>query len=196
MDGKHLNHRNIMIRYSYLCSSDARSGLRIDLSGLMEPTVFSNEWKCGTSLKPQTKSKRIVDSVLACQVPRQVQTEVGRSIPPRAWEWHYFENQEGLDCDALVQAHLEKRADPPTSGYKFDPSKPWEWAVKTGFKLPQNVEWVPSFNKIKPTGEFAYARVTAGLHNEEFFTQADASGLMTLGAQHGVGFVSAVPNDF
>jgi hypothetical protein len=164
------------------------------MASLMEPTVFSNEWTCGKSLKPTAKSGRVVEDVIACKVPNETKNFVGRSIPQRAWRWHYFEKRDGLECDALVKRHLKKRSeqDEPVKGYKFDPAKPWEWAVKTGFKLPPNAEYVPGFNKIKPTGEFAYARVPAGLHNEEFFSQADASGLMTLGAQHGVSLLTII----
>lgn len=185
------------------------------MASFMEPTVFSNEWTCGKSLKPTSASGRVVEDVIACKVPNETKNLVGRSIPQRGWRWHYFEKRDGLNCENLVKRHLEKRhgpdadmddkpakssaapppakadtatsaAPPPTTGYKFDTTKPWEWAVKTGFKLPPSAEYVPGFNKIKATGEFAYARVPAGLHNEEFFGQADASDLMTLGAQHGV----------
>ena len=152
---------------------------------MMEPTVFSNEWTCGKSLKPTTKSGNVVDETIACKIPNETKNLVGRSIPQRAWRWQYFDKRDGVDCDSVVKAHLKKRNE-QDEPYKLDTSKPWEWAVKTGFQLPPNAEFVPGFNKIKPTGEVAYARVPAGLHNEEFFTQADASGLMTLGAQHGV----------
>ena len=42
-------------------------------------------------------------------------------------------------------------------------------------------------NTIKPVpGKQAYARVSAAMYNELFYTQADKSELMTVGAQHGV----------
>jgi hypothetical protein len=70
---------------------------------------------------------------------------------------------------------------------KFDTAKPWEWAVNTGFKLPPNAQYVENFNVIKPeAGKQAYARVSAAMSNEMFYNQASKSGLMTLGAQHGV----------
>lgn len=48
-------------------------------------------------------------------------------------------------------------------------------------------EEVPQYNIIKPDPKKpAYARVSAGMYNELFYTQADKSGLMTVGAQHGV----------
>jgi hypothetical protein len=48
-------------------------------------------------------------------------------------------------------------------------------------------EEVPQYNVIKPdAGKNAYARVSAGMYNELFYTQASKSGLMTVGAQHGV----------
>jgi hypothetical protein len=70
---------------------------------------------------------------------------------------------------------------------KFDTKKPWDWAVKTGFSLPPNAQFVENFNVITPVkGKQAYARVSAGMSNEMFYSQASKSGLMTLGAQHGV----------
>src|ERR1700742_596915 len=107
-------------------SEDQRSGLRIDLASMMEPTVFSNEWTCGKSLKPKNKVGRSLDSVIACKVPNETKNLVGRGIPQRAWRWHYFEKRDGLDCDTIVKEHLKKRSelDEPNKAYKFDPSKP------------------------------------------------------------------------
>lgn len=70
----------------------------------------------------------------------------------------------------------------------FDPEKPWEWAVRTGFQLPKLAEYVPSYNVIKPdVGKGGYVRVTAGINNEELYHQAAHSSLMTMGGQHPVG---------
>jgi hypothetical protein len=158
----------------------------------MEPTVFIDSWKCGDSLKPKTSTGRTVDDVIACKVPNLTKNYVGRGIRQRQERWHYFEKRDGKSCEELVEEHLEsdlktlrKRADDPP--YKFDITKPWEWAVKTSFKLPPTAEYVPGYNVIKPTaGKQHYARITGGMYNELFFTQADKSDLMTLGAQHGV----------
>jgi hypothetical protein len=53
---------------------------------------------------------------------------------------------------------------------------------------------VESYNVIQPVkGKQAYARVSAGMSNEMFYTQAAKSGLMTLGAQHGVSYAEISP---
>lgn len=53
-----------------------------------------------------------------------------------------------------------------------------------GMNMPSQVK---DYNTITPpkAGGHAYARISAGMYNELFFDQADKSGLMTLGAQHG-----------
>jgi hypothetical protein len=90
-------------------SGDTRSGLRIDLGPFIEPTVFSNEWTCGTTLKPTTSSGRTVEDVIACKVPSE-KRNVGRAIPGRGFDWHFFEKRsENDDCETLVAAKLKKR---------------------------------------------------------------------------------------
>jgi hypothetical protein len=111
-------------------SDDVRSGLRVDLGAFMEPTVFSNEWSCGTSLQPKTSSGRVVDNLLACRV-RNEKRNVGRITPSRQYDWHFFEKRsENDNCETLVKRHgpdaddddvkpktpkTPKKADPPKS---------------------------------------------------------------------------------
>jgi hypothetical protein len=130
------------------------------------PTVFSNEWKCGDKLKATTRSGRVVDDVQACKVDK-VKRTLSRSVQ-RNHDFVYFEKRGNLTCDHMLK--LRKRQEPhgPDAGHAPVPE-------------------VPAFNTIKPIpGKQAYARITAGMYNELFYTQADASGLMTVGAQHGV----------
>jgi hypothetical protein len=133
------------------------------MSAMREPTVFANDWKCGESLKPTTKQGRAVDEVLACQV---MKNKSKRSrIPQRNSEYHYFEKREGYNCDQLM--NLKKR--------QMD---------GMGHGNPSSV---PTHNIITPIpGKQAYARVSGAMYNEMFYEQAADSGLMTLGAQHGV----------
>jgi hypothetical protein len=161
----------------------ARSGLRIDMSGLREPTVFSKTWRCGTSLRPKSLSGRDVHNVQACKV-----TDAnGRP------EFHYFEKRDGQSCATLVKRHLTRRSNKlsnrqaTTGPVTYDQEKPWEWAVKTGYRPPKEAEYVPSFNVIKPdAGKGGFVRITAGMNNEEVYHQASHSGLMSMGGQHPV----------
>jgi hypothetical protein len=185
------------------------------MAAFVQPTVFSNEWKCGDTLKP-TVNGRVVEEIISCKVPNQ-KRNVGRGIVGRSWDYIHFEKRHGEshDCDVLVKRHVKRRgrhseeevpigghghatkgakissapapdAPPPLADVKFDPSKPWEWGQKTGFQLPPNAQVVDGFNKIKLTGKHAYARIPGSMYNEKLFAQAHESGLMTLGAQHGV----------
>jgi hypothetical protein len=182
----------------------------------MEPTVFANNWKCGDTLKPTTVTGRSVDDVVACKVDNtEGRNLVGRSIPQRRWTWHFFQKRDGQeDCDVLVQRHLSKRhgpdmdedmappkmAAPPkgnpppklasTSSAKASgtissaTSSPTEAFT---FNLPPVAEVVQAHNVIKAIpGKVGYARISGAMYNELFFDQADKSGYMTLGAQHGV----------
>jgi hypothetical protein len=79
----------------------------------MEPTVFSNEWTCGKTLKPTTSSGRVVEDVIACKVENEKHSNVGRSIPGRGYDWHFFEKRsENDDCETLVAEKLKKRDGP------------------------------------------------------------------------------------
>ena len=90
-------------------SGDTRSGLRIDLGAFMEPTVFSNEWTCGATLKPTTATGRVVEDIVSCKV-RNDKRNVGRSIPGRQYDWHFFEKRSEQDsCDTLVPKKLRMR---------------------------------------------------------------------------------------
>jgi hypothetical protein len=94
-------------------SGDTRSGLRVDLGAFVEPTVFSNEWTCGTTLKPTTATGRTVEDVVACRVPNEKRDNVGRAIPGRGFDWHFFEKRSESDnCETLVAAKLQKRHGP------------------------------------------------------------------------------------
>jgi hypothetical protein len=177
------------------------------MAALMEPTVFMNSWKCGDSPKPQTTAGRPVAGTIACKVPSK-KRNVGRSIPARQWEWHFFEKKDGVDqdCNSLIKRHLKRdlasqedscapiqlndRIAEPTL-CKRDAPPP---ATSSNFTLPPLAEVVRGFNVIQPeAGKQQYARIAAGVYNELFFTQADQSGLMTLGAQHGVSIIPHFP---
>jgi hypothetical protein len=201
MEGK-LNSDLFILDQSLISNrEDARSGLRIDMAALMEPTVFTNEWKCGATPKAKTTTGRTVDNVIACRVPSK-KRNVGRSIPSRQWEWHYFEKRDGAeqDCNALMKRHFKRDisggddcapirmgdriAEPTICKRDVLEVVP---AASSNFTLPALAEAVRGYNIIKPeAGKQSYARISAGMNNELFFNQADKSGLMTLGAQHGV----------
>jgi len=89
------------------------------------------------------------------------------SVPHRNHEYRFFEKRGTFNCDSLLKLNKRQAHGSGTAGH----GSPLE---------------LDQFNIIKPKpGQQAYARVTAGMFNELFFTQADKSGLMTLGAQHG-----------
>jgi hypothetical protein len=145
----------------------ARSGLRVDMAAFREPTVFSNEWKCGDTLKPKTQAGKYVDNIQACKVdqPRRYSSP-GNS--GRGQNYKFFEKRDGFDCDRVVNLHKRQM-----DGHGHMPAA------------------VPEFNRITPVaGKQAYARIAGGVYNEMFFDQADKSGLMTAGAQHNVRLLS------
>lgn len=151
------------MRETYDARETARSGLRVDMAAFREPTVFSNEWKCGDTLKPKTGAGKYVDNVQACKVD-----ETRRYSSPgnsgRGQNYKFFEKRDGFDCDRLVNLHKRQM-----EGHGHMPAA------------------VPEFNTITPVpGKQAYARIAGGVYNEMFFDQADKSGLMTAGAQHNV----------
>lgn len=175
-----------------------RSGLRLDMASLREPTVFSQDWKCGDVLKPTTAAGKIVDEVQTCKV-KKTKREASRSNALRDHEYRFFEKRDGHSCDTLLK--LAKRHGPDE-----EPTKPCPPGTASCLEKRQGHEGmegmggmggmggmeghgpaeVPQFNTIKAaTDRPAYARVSAGVYNELFFNQADASGLMTAGAQHG-----------
>jgi hypothetical protein len=138
----------------------ARSGLRIDMAAFREPTVFSNEWKCGDTLRPTSHAGKYVDSVQACKI----QETKRYSGPGRNQNYKFFEKRDGFDCDRLERLHKRQM-----DGHGHMPAS------------------VPEFNTITPVpGKQSYARIAGGVYNEMFFDQADKSGLMTAGAQHNV----------
>jgi hypothetical protein len=134
------------------------------MAGMREPTVFSTEWKCGDTLKPATSSGKAVHRVEACKVQKQKRS-MNMHIPHRNHEYRFFEKRDGYNCGKLLRLHKRQ-------GVEMQHSAPAE---------------IDSFNVISPKpGQQAYARVSAGMYNELFYTQASKSGLMTIGAQHGV----------
>ena len=144
-----------------------RSGLRLDMAAIREPTVFATEWKCGDTLKPKNSQGKVVHNVQACKVPK-VKRSMSMNVPHRNHEYRFFEKRDGFDCNELTT--LKKRQH--------------DMGSTEAHGAPQEIS---QYNIIKPNpGQPAYARVSAGMYNELFFTQADKSGLMTVGAQHGV----------
>jgi hypothetical protein len=137
------------------------------MGSMREPTVFSNEWKCGEALKPTTKEGKVVDEVLSCRAPKNKRSV----IPGREHDFNFFEKREGYDCNSIMS--IKKRQ-----------------MEGMGHGYPSSI---PTHNVIQPIpGKQAYARVSGGMYNEMFYQQAADSGLMTLGAQHGVSFHSRV----
>jgi hypothetical protein len=132
------------------------------MNAFREPTVFATDWKCGNTLKPTT-SGRTVDEVQACRVDKQKRSP-SMNVPHRNHDYRFFEKRDGFNCNRL----LSKRQDHASN--------------TDGHGAPAEID---QFNVINPKGKQAYARVSAGMYNELFFSQADKSGLMTLGAQHG-----------
>lgn len=157
--------------HDFLGRETGRSGLRIDMAAMREPTVFTNEWKCGNTLKPTTHQGKSIDfeNIQACRVAKNKRSV----IPGRAHEFHYFEKRDGWDCDRLMR-HKKRQHEGMGEGMSSMSSK---GGMPAG---------VATHNVIKPIpGVQAYARVSGGMYNEMFYTQAADSGLMTLGAQHG-----------
>lgn len=100
---------------------------------------------------------------------------MSRTVAGRNNEFFHFEKREGWDCDRLMNMHRKRQMEGMSMGGDDD-----HMSQMGGPKS------FPSTNVIKVTGDHAYARVSAGIYNEMFFTQASKSGLMTLGAQHNV----------
>lgn len=147
-----------------------RSGLRLDLGSLREPTVFSNTWNCGESLKPMTPAGKVVHEVETCKVKKMGKRSLSNTIPQRNHDFKFFEKRDGFDCGRILDLHKKRQMDGMADMTDMVPTE------------------VPPYNVINHGGKPAYARVSGGMYNELFFTQADKSGLMTAGAQHGVSF--------
>lgn len=153
------------------------------MAAMMEPTVFATEWKCGDTLKPTTKAGKIVNEIQACKVKKQKRS-ISMQIPHRDHDFKFFEKRDGYNCGKLLKLH-KRQGMAGMDGH-----------------APSGVD---QFNVIAPKpGQQAYARVSAGMYNELFYSQAAKrqvkdfegvvaftnlffSGLMTVGAQHGVG---------
>jgi hypothetical protein len=138
------------------------------MAAMREPTVFSTTWKCGDTLKPATTSGKIVDQVESCRIEK-TKRNLSKYIPHRNHDYKFFEKRSGYDCGRLLNVH-KKRQHEGMAGMGNAPTE------------------VPAYNVIKHDGKPAYARVSGGMYNELFWTQADKSGLMSAGAQHGVCF--------
>jgi hypothetical protein len=132
--------------------------------------VFTNSWKCGDVLKPTTKAGRVVDEFHACKLPNN-KRQLSTAIPQRNAEYEYFEKRGNSTCDSIMK--LRKRQG-------MGPDEGSHMGMGMGDELPPH-----NIIKVEP-GKQAYARVPAAMYNEQFYTQADKSGLMTIGAQHGV----------
>jgi hypothetical protein len=139
------------------------------LAALREPTVFATEWKCGDTLKPINAAGKTIHEIQACEVPKEKRS-LSMHIPPRNTDYRFFEKRDGFDCDRTIKLHKRQGM-----------------GGMEGMESHGMPAEIPQFNIIKPKpGQSAYARVSAAMYNELFFTQADKSGLMTIGAQHGV----------
>jgi hypothetical protein len=153
--------------------STARSGLRIDLATLKEPIVFAKDWKCGDSLKPVTAHGKTItiEHVEACKVPK-TKREFSVAVPMRNHEYKFYDRRDNLGCEE--RRKLRKRQG------TTDPDGMSDMGMGMGE--------VPQYNTIKlePGATHAYARISAAVYNEQFYEAADKSGLMTVGAQHGV----------
>jgi hypothetical protein len=137
------------------------------MATLRDPTVFAHKWTCGETLKPTNMHGKVLDfeNVQACKVKVQKRSSVVE-------EYQYFEKRDGMDCGEMLRLHKRQH-----EGMGGMPGMEGHMPAA-----------VPAFNKIKlePGATHAYARIPAGIYNEMFFTQAAASNLMTLGAQHNV----------
>jgi len=97
------------------------------------------------------------------------------NIPHRNHDYRFFEKRDGFDCNRLTRLHKRQGSMAGMAGM-----------AGMGGHGAAPAE-IGQYNVIKPKpGQPAYARVPASMYNELFFTQADKSGLMTVGAQHGV----------
>lgn len=148
------------------------------MSALRDPTVFSNTWECGKTLKPRDyNDEEFHGEVMTCGVKKE-KAEMSRTVAGRNNEFVHFEKREGWDCDRLMNMHRKRQMEGMSMG-----------GMDMGddhLSMMGGPKTFPDTNVIKVTGDHAYARVSAGIYNEMFFTQASKSGLMTLGAQHNV----------
>lgn len=176
-----------------MCRETGRSGLRLDMASLREPTVFAQDWKCGDVLKPTTSTGSVVREVETCKVKKNKRS-FARSIPGRDHEFRFFEKRAGFTCDHHLGSNFTKRHGPEGDAPMAAPATPppppaapmGGMEGMEGHGMAPSAE-VPQYNVIKADPEKpAYARISAGVYNELFFNQAHASGLMTAGAQHGV----------
>jgi hypothetical protein len=123
----------------------------------------------------------VVDEVQACKVDKAKRSP--SKFAHRNHEYVFFEKRGGeqqqqhqqrtttTTCEQLLRLEKRQHGD-------------------GGNMAGHGAAAVPAFNVIKPIpGKQAYARISAAMYNELFYTQADKSGLMTLGAQHGVSYV-------
>lgn len=147
-----------------------------------------------------------MDNIEACRVDKDNKNLLSTSILPRNYDYNYFEKRDGLSCDhhlKLSKRHGPEEDEAPAAaggmagmagmegmGGAAAPTETPKAAGgmegMEGMSGAAASTGVPAFNVITPNkGKPSYARVSAGTVNEVFFAQADKSGLMTLGAQHG-----------
>lgn len=139
---------------------------------MKEPTVFAKNWKCGDSLKPASKSTpgKMLNAkdIEVCKVAKK-RNVFSAAMPMRNHAFQYFEKRDDLNCDAHLKLAKRQMSNDGMEG------------MQMGLGLPE-------YNTIKldEGTTHAYARIPAGVYNEQFYEQAAKSGLMTVGAQHGV----------
>ncbi|KAF1984467.1 hypothetical protein K402DRAFT_422971 [Aulographum hederae CBS 113979] len=155
--------------------NNGRSGLRLDLSGMVEPIVFAPSWKEGDVLTPPATT--------ACPAGNGSEMAMGPSLKPK--KYRFFrrhgpgDEEEGEEeaeappasgegsageCAKLIRRSLlKKRHGPGEEGAETD-----------------------AYNVITPVpGQQAVARVSAAIVHEVFYLAADKSNLFVMGAQHG-----------
>jgi hypothetical protein len=137
---------------------------------MKEPTVFAKSWKCGDSLKPMSMAGRMLNAedIEVCKVPKK-RNVFSAALPMRNHDFKFFEKRDGLNCDAHLKLAKRQMSNDGMEG------------MQMGLGLPDS-----NTIKLDEGATHAYARIPAGIYNEQFYEQAAKSGLMTIGAQHGV----------
>lgn len=108
------------------------------------------------------------EDIEVCKVPKK-RNVFSAALPMRNHEVKFFEKRDGLNCDAHLKLAKRQMSDDGMEG------------MQMGLGLPD-----ANTIKLDEGATHAYARIPAGVYNEQFYEQADKSGLMTVGAQHGV----------
>jgi hypothetical protein len=111
------------------------------------------------------------EDIEVCKVPKK-RNVFSAALPMRNHEFQFFEKRDGLDCNAHLKLAKRQMSDEGM-------------AMQMGLGVPDS-----NTIKLDEGATHAYARVSAGIYNEQFYEQAAKSGLMTVGAQHGVSNIS------